>query len=422
MILRSTAANMSTNTSRLEKLESRIEAFQRSRLKAGKALKEIWNDELYQDRGYSNIETYSKERFGFGKSRTYQLIKYGRTVELLEEKELAVPNNEAQARPLYRFLGGQEEKVIQAWTLAVQRHGISGLTNKKAHQAVHDVLASEEELDDDEEDEVSETDLGLAVPRPAAEKLGLSGTDHRTRRVVPWEETAGELETIIGHTDPETEAPPNSSDEPTIGAKAWSPLRRPEGPERIHLNGEGEAVQFRPDDVQRLENASLAPHSTQRRHERSDTLACPQVDILSEDIPDALTEQVLTRSENDDWAPIFWSKSYQRWVDFDLPSNGWIGAYADRSSIEETAEVFEAADDTAMNWALYDVNGEDRKEGLPEADLSVFDWIVLDTPGGSGVQLPFGQLQTIRESAEAHGITLAVRDPFKTEVKATPDA
>lgn len=179
-------------------------------------------------------------------------------------------------------------------------------------------------------------------------------------------------------------------------------------------------MQFRPDDVQRLENASLAPHSTARAYERTDTLACPQVDILSEDIPDALTTEVLERSADTDWDPIFWSESYERWVDFDLPSDGWVGTYADRDSIEETAEVFESADDTAINWALYDVSGEDREEGLPEVDLSVLDWVVLDTPGGSGVQLPFHQLQTIRQSAEKHGITLAVRDPFKTEVKATP--
>jgi len=410
---------MSNDTSRLKQLESWIEAFQRSRLKAGKALKEIRNDELFRERGYSNVKNYSEARFGFGSSRTYQLIHYAQTVELLEEKQLGTPDNESQARPLYRFLGGQQEEIVQAWTLAVQRHGISGLTNKKVHQAVHDVIASKEE---EEDDEGPETDIGLAVPRAAAEELGLSGTDHRARRVVPWDQTAGELGTIIDHTDPETEAPPNSSDEPTIGAKAWSPLRRPEGPQRIHLNGEEEPVQFHPDDVQRLENAALAPHSTESRFERSDTLACPQVDILSEDIPDALTKQVLTRSESDDWAPIFWSKSYERWVDFDLPSNGWIGAYTDRGSIEETVEVFESVDDTAINWALYDVNGEDREEGLPEVDLSALDWIVLDAPGGSGVQLPFSQLQTIRESAEARGITLAVRDPFKTEVKATPDA
>lgn len=412
---------METDQSRLEELERKIEAFQRSRLTAGKALKEIWDDELFRERGYSTIETYSKDRFGFQSSRTYQLIHYAQVVELLEEKELGTPGNEAQARPLYRLLG-EEDVLVMAWKRAVQRHGLSNLTNEKVHEAVQDVLSSEEEEDDEEEDEVPDTEVGLAVPRSTADQLGLNGTDHRARRVVPWEEIGSDVETVIQHTDPKTEAPPNSSDEPTIGAKAWSPLRRPEGPQRIDLNGEGNPVQFRPDDVQRLENASLAPHSTEPRFERTDTLACPQVDILSEDIPDPLTEQVLDRSRSSDWAPIFWSTSYERWVDFDLPENGWVGAHSDRGSIKEAAEVFESADDTAINWTLYDVSGEDRKEGLPDADLSILDWIVLDTPGGSGVQLPFGQLQTIRQSAEEHGITLAVRDPFKTEVKATPEA
>jgi len=409
---------MDANTSRLETLESRIEAFQQARLKAGKALKQIWNDELFRKRDYTTIEAYSLERFGFQSSRTYQLIHYAQTAEVLEEQELGTPQNEAQARPLYRLLGDQEGELIQAWKLAVQRHGRSGLTRKKVHQAVQDTLSSDEE---EEEDEEPEAGVDLAIPRKTAEGLGLSGTDRRARRVVPWEQIENDLAKVIERTDPKTEAPPNSSDEPTIGAKAWSPLGRLGGPQRIELNGEGQAVQFRPDDVQRLENASLAPHSTARAYERTDTLACPQVDILSEDIPDALTTEVLERSGDTDWDPIFWSESYERWVDFDLPSDGWVGAYADRDNIEETAEVFESADDTAINWALYDVSGEDREEGLPEVDLSVLDWVVLDTPGGSGVQLPFHQLQTIRQSAEKHGITLAVRDPFKTEVKATPN-
>ncbi len=380
---------------------------------------EIWRDDLYEERGFSSIRVYANNRFGFIKQRTYQLIRYARVVEILEDEDHSKPQNEAQARPLYRLLGDQEDELVEVWKAVTDSHSLSELTRDKVYRAVHDTLS------DDTEDESSVTeDIGLALPPGTADDLGLSGTDYRNKRVVPWAGLGNDdLEEIISETEPETEAPESTSDEPVIGAKAWYPLKRLGVPQRIYLDEPDEeesSLQFRPDLVQQLQEARVPSHASKLRKERSDTLACPQVDLLSDTVPDALTEEVLDRSGDTDWSPIFWSKCYENWVDYDLPDEAWIGAHTDRDNLEETAEVFESADDTEVKWVLYDLSGKDRDEGLPEIDLSVLDWVVLDTPGGSGVQLPLHQFENILRSTQGHDITTAVRDPFMTSAKARP--
>jgi len=153
--------------------------------------------------------------------------------------------------------------------------------------------------------------------------------------------------------------------------------------------------------------------------EGSDALACPEVDILSDEVPDPVTKEILDRSGGTDWSPIFVSSHPGRWTNHTLPDEGWIGARSDRSSIEQTAGALANADDSDVKWALYDLGGEDRREGLPDVDLSVLDWLVIDR---IRTDLPIDQIRHIRDSVDEHDITLAVRGEFTTSLKDKPSA
>lgn len=404
---------MSTDTSRLEELESRIEAFQRSRLKAGKALKEINEEDLYEKRDFSNISEYAQTRFGFRSSRTYQLIKYACVAEILEsEEDMPTPANEAQTRYLHRLLDTEhEEEIPSIWkeALSASESGVEGLTMKEVRSVI------EARLDDDDEEEEPEiSDVDLSVPNSVAESLGLPGDDNGDRRIVSWNGyTRSDVTEIVNRTDPVTDSPPNNTAEPVLASKVWGPIETEEvlGPLR---NDPPERVEFWPDEAQRLEesdNLTMDPAST---------LTCPGVDLLSDGVPTPLTEEILDRSDGTGWEPVLVSDHYERWVNHSLPDDAWIGSRADRDSIEEVTEALDSAADTEVKWALYDIGGEDRTQGFPEIDLSALDWIVIDSLNHPNVDLPFAQLRRLWQSVENQDIALAVRDTFTTRLETTP--
>lgn len=404
---------MSSITSRLERLESQIEDYQKHRLKAGQALKEIAEDDLYEQRDYESLVKYAQKRYGFRSGRTYQLIRYARVHGILDEEDnTPTPVNEAQARYLGRLLDTEHENDIPTiWSDVVDASdsGVEGLTMREVQAAISAHLE-----DDEEEDEPQLSEVDLSVPISVAEDLGLDGDDDGDRRVVAWNGyTRSDITEIVNRTDSVSGAPPNNGAEPVLASKVWGPLEGEEtiGPLR---SAPPERVEFMPDEAQRLEEANNLTGDP------ATTLTCPNVDLLSDDVPDPLTAEILDRSDGTGWEPVLVSDHYDRWVNHSLPDDAWVGTRADRGSIEGATNALNSADDTEVKWALYDINGDDRNHGFPEIDLSALDWIVIDSLNHPNVDLPYYQLVRLWQSIEDQDIALAVRGTFTTRLKTTP--
>jgi hypothetical protein len=294
---------------------------------------------------------------------------------------------------------------------------------KKVQEAVYDFRNGSDEDDDTDDDEDEDTDpTGFSVDLPisTADVLGLSGDRRHGRRVVPVDGIdRPALQEIIEETEPESSSLDGGADG-ELGSAVWRPLRGEEITKRLQTEPPS-SLSFHPDQVQRIRESHVPSDNNSddfRATEGSDALACPEVDILSDTVPDAFTKEVLKWGGGGDWNPIFLSSHAGRWTDHTLPDEGWIGARADRSSIEETAEALDKADDSEVKWTLYDLGGEDRREGLPDVDLSILDWVVVDEISENS-ELPFSQIRTIRESLP-EDTTLRVRGEFTTYLKDKP--
>lgn len=98
------------------------EAVARGFMEMAVALKEIKDRQLYREAGYTNFDTYCKERFGFSKQRAYQIIEAAENTEgvrILTPPGTPLPANAGQAEALSP-LKDDPEKMAAAWEEAVE--------------------------------------------------------------------------------------------------------------------------------------------------------------------------------------------------------------------------------------------------------------------------------------------------------------
>ncbi|MFN6567174.1 hypothetical protein [Dendronalium sp. ChiSLP03b] len=100
-------------------LERKVE---RAFFEAGKALSELRDRRLYRST-HSTFEEYCKDRFGYNRSRSYQLIDAAIVVDNLHKCPQFVdilPTAEGQVRPLTKL---ETEQQQQVWQAAVEKAG-----------------------------------------------------------------------------------------------------------------------------------------------------------------------------------------------------------------------------------------------------------------------------------------------------------
>lgn len=99
------------------RLELRVE---RAFYEAGTALRELRDRRLYRDT-HGTFEDYCKERFGYHRRRSYQLIDAADVLEnLCTNGTQILPNSERQVRPLTKLEPTQQ---VLAWQQAVESAG-----------------------------------------------------------------------------------------------------------------------------------------------------------------------------------------------------------------------------------------------------------------------------------------------------------
>lgn len=152
----------------LIKLEKRIEANRKAAwYENNLILLRIRNEELYKKK-YDTFENYLKERWGYDKSRGYQLMKSAEFLQIAEknmgenvdEKAKIVdilPQNEWQIRPLLRKLNHHGER-LKVWEDVVESG--ENITAKLVQSKVDDFLQSGETVPYIEYDDTDVIDVG----------------------------------------------------------------------------------------------------------------------------------------------------------------------------------------------------------------------------------------------------------------------
>lgn len=111
---------MEVATRNLAELESVIERGLTTFMDVGTALMEIRDERLYRET-YSDFDAYCRERWGFSRVRSTQIITAARIAnELVTTVTTPLPIRESQVRELAR---AQPEQRAEIWQAVVEEHG-----------------------------------------------------------------------------------------------------------------------------------------------------------------------------------------------------------------------------------------------------------------------------------------------------------
>ncbi|MCP4256992.1 MAG: DNA methylase [Planctomycetes bacterium] len=88
---------------RLAQLEAVIKKYRQDFYSVGKALKEIRDGRHYHRLSFKSFESYVRLRWDMGRSHAYRLIEAVSVIDNLSPIGEALPQNEAQARPLSKL-------------------------------------------------------------------------------------------------------------------------------------------------------------------------------------------------------------------------------------------------------------------------------------------------------------------------------
>ena len=112
--------------------ESVIERGQQTFIEVGNALMEIREQRQYRNAGFTDFDTYCRERWGWDRKRAGQLVRAAEVVGSLQAVGTTVPTHEGQARPLAP-LRSNPAALREAWSDA-QR--IAAERDKPVTQAI----------------------------------------------------------------------------------------------------------------------------------------------------------------------------------------------------------------------------------------------------------------------------------------------
>ena len=247
----------------------------------------------------------------------------------------------------------------------------------------------------------------VVVPADVAGLVGAEGCEVLgTKRALPVEDlTSGDIETLLqAESDPHPL--PMSSGEEALADSVWRPLT---GSLTDYDAGLPEADAR---DLLLLHPARLGTLTSRRGVSKAEhVLVCPGVDLFSPAVPEAFAQAVLSAIEGTEIAPVLFTRHLDRAAGFDLPSELWLGTETDRERLSEVQDELSNRSGVARRWLLYDVQKPDRVDGLPSLSDEI-DWICFDPPGGAGVQLTLGEVDTLTAAAEDAGATWNFRNSF----------
>jgi N6-adenosine-specific RNA methylase IME4 len=120
-----------------EQLEEVIARGLRTFVEVGWALMRIRDERLYRDHGYSDFDTYCRQRWGWQRAHAYRQIEAAKVAATLSPIGDS-PQNEGQARELVPLLD-QPDELTATWQQLREEHG-DRLTAEKVREAVQVVV------------------------------------------------------------------------------------------------------------------------------------------------------------------------------------------------------------------------------------------------------------------------------------------
>jgi hypothetical protein len=96
---------------RLAQLEAVIKKYRQDFYSVGKALKELRDGRQYHKLSFKSFESYVRLRWDMGRSHAYRLIEAASVIDNLSPIGEALPQNEAQARPLTKLDAFSQRRV-----------------------------------------------------------------------------------------------------------------------------------------------------------------------------------------------------------------------------------------------------------------------------------------------------------------------
>lgn len=121
-----------------EELEQVIERGKRVFVEVGQALLRIRDERLYLKKGYTNFDTYCRERWGWSQPYAHRQIEAAKVVEAMPIG-IGPPSNEAQARELVPLMREAPDELATTWQQLREEHG-DKLTAEKVREAVQVVV------------------------------------------------------------------------------------------------------------------------------------------------------------------------------------------------------------------------------------------------------------------------------------------
>lgn len=117
----------------LRALEAVIERGLATFVEVGAALLEIRDGRLYRDAGYGDFDAYCRERWGWSRQRSHQLIEAAAVVRGLSTTvDSPIPANEAQARELARI--ADPDRRAEVWREVAADRGIAHVTAQRIRE------------------------------------------------------------------------------------------------------------------------------------------------------------------------------------------------------------------------------------------------------------------------------------------------
>lgn len=141
-----------------DQLEAVIERGLKTFVEVGQALMRIRDERLYRQRGYSDFDTYCRERWGWGKAYANHQVRAAQVATIVATP----PSNEAQARELTPLLGRPDE-LADTWQQLREEHG-DKVTAQKVREAVTRTLRREERLAASEQAAQTLADAPVELP------------------------------------------------------------------------------------------------------------------------------------------------------------------------------------------------------------------------------------------------------------------
>ncbi len=349
-------------------IEKHLEGF----VAVGKALQVIQKHRLHLHAGFKTFDAYVQAKWGFKRSRAYQLIEAAQVAENVHNcgQDLPVPKNEGQVRPLAKLKPADQAKV---WHAVVEETPAREITAKIVEEKA----------------------------RAVAVKQASPSVFNEVNENNDWAKWSWNPVTGCNHGCDYCYARPIAERFTDKFPKGFKPDFRKE----------------------RLK----APRDTKIPKDRKDepgihnVFVCSMADLFGDWVPAKWIDEVLKAVRDaPQWNFLFLAKNPKRLIEIDWPENAWVGATVDEQArVEPTIAAFQQIQATVRF-----ISCEPLLEELEFPTLECFDWMIIGAQSKQKTIPEFQPdptwVQSLMNQAWKAGVKLYLKPNLRSAVREYP--